>query len=81
MNLAELIPLRPHGPVAVRYGRTEPDADGIILELLRLEFDTDRGPFGLELPVENVIELIDMLRAAVEAVPAERAAWAQRNRN
>ncbi|CAN3126263.1 hypothetical protein ACNUDN_00095 [Mycobacterium sp. smrl_JER01] len=78
-NPADLIPLRPTGAVSMRYGQTPPDTDGTITEVLRIELDTDRGPFGLEMSVATTYELIECLLQAVEKVPAERQTWEQRN--
>lgn len=78
-DINDLIALRPTGPVRMRYGQTPPDTDGHITEVLRIEMDTDRGPFGLEMPVATVYEFIDCLLQAVEKLPAERQAWEQRN--
>jgi len=74
----EIIPLRPHGPATMRYGRTAPDATGHVTEAVRVAFDTDRGPFALDFTVECLAELIETLIAALALVPGERAAWARK---
>lgn len=76
----DLITLQPD-TVAVRYGQSGPDPDGLIVEMFRIELGTDRGPFALALTPAAVVELAQHLLVAYNQLPGERAAWAGRRRN